>query len=143
MISVKWESLCFFRGTTEVPLKNLNQYIRFIRENNQFKKFIFRGVSRESYGLKTSFQRRYFSALNSGRSHLDKFKVYSRGRIDLKEQYIKDNDEWWAIGQHHGLATPLLDWTASPFVALYFAFRNERIVGIKEKKQIEESEEIE
>ncbi|MDU9002404.1 FRG domain-containing protein [Sedimentitalea todarodis] len=52
---------------------------------------------------------------------LRQFKLSMRGRgYDLGP--LQTEEEIWAVGQHNGLKTPLLDWTRSPFVALFFAF---------------------
>jgi hypothetical protein len=59
---------------------------------------------------------------NFARKQLKNFRLSIRGRVDNGILSDTNDEELWAIGQHHGLATPLLDWSLAPYVALFFAF---------------------
>jgi len=85
---------------------------------------IWRGQRRYDWQLDSKLTRSFGGgAIDSAvqDSLLHRFKLAMRGRgIDLSTQ--QDANEIWAYGQHFGLATPLMDWTLSPFVAQFFAF---------------------
>lgn len=53
---------------------------------------------------------------------LSRFKMRANAEVTVQP---KNDWEWLALAQHHGLPTRLLDWTSSPLIALYFATKPE------------------
>ena len=97
----------------------------------------YRGHRRYDWSLTPSLGRLTTSGIVSrelAERQLALFKRAVRGRVNDRSLVdLGEEDELWSVGQHHGLMTPLLDWTYSPYVALFFAFAKEDPVGGGEK----------
>jgi hypothetical protein len=118
----------FCDGVLNVVFPSLKSYVKAIHDNGNFKGWLFRGQYSSSWELQSSLQRVLPKGeVSFGTKHLEKFKIYARGILNYDHFSQANDEEIWAIGQHQGLKTPLLDWTASPFVALFFAFEEENI----------------
>jgi hypothetical protein len=96
--------------------------------------YIWRGQKKDKdndkpWFLKSSFDRNLGSENKASRDELLKRHI---GKVKREMEQSHPNvlpnreDDIWALGQHYGLETPLLDWTLSPYIAAYFAFE-ERI----------------
>lgn len=89
-------------------------------------KFLFRG-QQKTWRLSTSFHRR-------GRYRMSQFtnhdvKQLHRRLSAITTHYFdlsvaEENGAFFNLMQHHGYPTPLLDWSYSPYVAAFFAFRD-------------------
>jgi hypothetical protein len=116
-------------GTVEVG--SWRKFTDFINDNSKhLKGYIFRGQPQSSFKLEPTFLRSYKGRPKkyheSLRRQLRRFRLNLRGRISLTDREAGSENEIWALGQHNGLATPLLDWTASPLAAAFFAFVERR-----------------
>jgi hypothetical protein len=112
-------------------LHSLVEQIAALQTQISFPTYIWRGQRDAGWSLSTTLDRLFERLGNlqsashtleaSAKSLLHSFQLATRGRRGVSPPILAEQ-EWWALGQHFGLATPLLDWTRSPYAAAYFAF---------------------
>lgn len=116
-------------------IQNWAEFDRLISSKN-YRKWIYRGHSNSEWELESSLHRAFKEAqsihkLNNGNGKtlnrldhekvmLDRFKCNAHLYLDHLPQH-DDLLSWLSLMQHYGAPTRLLDFSFSPYVALYFA----------------------
>lgn len=116
---------------TEIELESWADFVREFALNSS-PNWIFRGHADFEWSLVTSLQRAFALAgiddaaqrAAAENSTIGFFQERARLHLD----HAPDEQDllgWLAVMQHYGAPTRLQDWTQSPFVAAYFAYREE------------------
>ena len=119
----------------EIEIASFDEYREIISEHN-LRKWIYRGQNNSNYKLESSLFRAFAknASIFYRRKTTKKLKIL-RGRETEMLNSVKRNAhlflehypkpkadfDWLALMQHYGAPTRLLDFTFSPYIALYFA----------------------
>lgn len=109
-------------ATQRIPLADAGAVASMIWRESK-RSLVWRGMGDSRWCPNTSLDR--FMA-EAGLVDRRATKTALQGAFQLSmhtigESVAADEDEFWATAQHIGLPSPFLDWSSSPWIALYFA----------------------
>jgi hypothetical protein len=112
-------------------ISTISGYIKVVQNFADEDDVLFRGHRRDDWDLSPGLAR--VQARYEHESLLDvERKLIEAFRRQCGPYLPKDFPDDWemlALAQHHGLATRLLDWTANPLAALWFAVKDPAVDG--------------
>ncbi len=112
------------------PLETWQQFKSHVESTTRANKsYWYRGQVDATWGLKTTFHREAdrtgmtlpsYLSLIEGELH---YQLCSRLNERLRTEDPFEFASYLALLRNHGFPTPMLDWTLSPYIGAFFAFR--------------------
>lgn len=109
----------------EIEIESWNQLKGIVEDYSPIKDsysrfWVFRGQGNSNWKLMTTLERA--ELVVDEIKMIDEFKRNAHLYIDSTT--VNTTLEWISLMQHYGAPTRLLDWTKSPYVAIFFAMNN-------------------
>lgn len=122
-----WTEISRELGIRTVEVHNFADFFEFVNRGfgSADTRYLWRGQRESTWMIESSLKRtgtREPKILNDFQRAVARC-MNVEFRIDGDDDVSSEAKlRLWSLGQHHGLYTPLIDWTIYPFVALFFAF---------------------
>jgi hypothetical protein len=114
----------------------LNELTALAKEGDTSPGYVFRGHNNSKYKLMTTWARfrgvPYEGWMPDIDRAIDMFRVGLR-RIGINPIEKSDRRAWLEYARHHGVPTPCIDFSLSPYIALFFAVNQFEALNAKEE----------
>lgn len=105
----------------EETVYRVSDFFQSLTSMHSSGNFIFRGQKNYNWKLTSSFDRDFEAPLTDRKNRFEVFiDRFAREFAQLQKPY-ENREAMLCLAQHHGLKTRLLDWSKSPYVALFFS----------------------
>jgi hypothetical protein len=105
-----------------------DDFIEYLRTSSyDVADYFYRGQADPNWSLVPTLQRNLTYPIANRKIYTDRMYEYLRAFRDHAHGLagfpngLKTLDPLLTLGRHHGLVTPLIDWTRSPYIAAFFA----------------------
>jgi hypothetical protein len=111
----KWLYQDYDMGVQQIELSSWKHFMELVNDDFlDYSTSVYRGHGDSTWKLEPTIDRVIKDPLSNERQELlNNFKYAVRGRRGANPPQLKSDNDWWALGQHHGLCTPLLDFFAA------------------------------